>query len=520
MKRALAAGMLLSLIAAPALAAQSPLDAVATRPELAHAIVSGEVYDLDTGRVLYARNPQTLMEAASTTKLVTTGTALSILGPNFRWTTNVYRTGPVDAAGTLHGDVVLVASGDPNLSQRIQPDGTLAFENEDHIYGGSLDTRAVPGDPLAVLREFATQISTQAGIKHVDGNVVVDTSLFPNQPPEAGTGTVVSPIIINDNVIDVTLKGGAQPGDPVTIALSPDIGYVKVVDKMKTSASDANYEPSWNDTRNPDGTRTLTMSGTVPAGKSILDDYPIPEPKVFAQMAFTAVLDQAGVTVTPPAGAPAPVETNASPAYKDVNRIAQHVSPPFSEDVKVTLKVSHNTHAALMPFTWAIYGPAQAKGDFLKTAFAQERALLTKAGLPVTSAVQQDGLGGHAFFTPDFMVHYLAWAAKQPWFGVMRKGLPILGVDGTLYNVQNGSPADGKVFAKTGSWGSADLLNDRGLVTKGLAGYTTTRSGHHVAFAFWINRMPGKSSLDVNKDATHHAGELLGEMAADTYLKY
>jgi D-alanyl-D-alanine carboxypeptidase len=57
-------------------------------------------------------------------------------------------------------------------------------------------------------------------------------------------------------------------------------------------------------------------------------------------------------------------------------------------------------------------------------------------------------------------------------------------------------------------------------VTKGLAGFTTTRSGRHVAFAFWINRMPGKQSLDLSKDGAHHAGELLGEMAAATYLNY
>ena len=106
-------------------------------PLLHHAIVAGEVYDLDTHRVLFARNAQTSMEAGSTTKLLTEGTSLALLGPGFRWTTPVYRTGPLDATGTLHGDLVFVASGDPNISQRIQPDGTLAFENEDHAYDGS-----------------------------------------------------------------------------------------------------------------------------------------------------------------------------------------------------------------------------------------------------------------------------------------------------------------------------------------------------------------------------------------------
>ena len=172
-----------------------------------------------------------------------------------------------------------------------------------------------------------------------------------------------------------------------------------------------------------------------------------------------------------------------------------------------------------LPVMWAIY-VAHAKAEYLKSGFAQEHGLLEKAGLDTNGAVQQDGLGGYAFFTPDFMVHYLAWVSKQPWFPAFHRALPILGTDGTLFNIQNGSPAAGHVFAKTGTWGSADLLNDRGLVTKGLAGYTTTRSGRHVAFAFWINRMSGKQSLDLSKDGAHQAGEMLGAMAAATYLNY
>ncbi|MGA8384045.1 MAG: D-alanyl-D-alanine carboxypeptidase, partial [Candidatus Cybelea sp.] len=82
--------------------------AIAARPQFAHAIVAAEVYDLDARRPLYVRNPDVLMEAASTTKLLTTGTSLALLGPAFRWTTPVYRTGPVDSRGVLHGDLVLV----------------------------------------------------------------------------------------------------------------------------------------------------------------------------------------------------------------------------------------------------------------------------------------------------------------------------------------------------------------------------------------------------------------------------
>ncbi len=507
--------MLLAVTSSPAVAAQSQIDQIASRPELHDSIVAGEVYDLDAHRVLYSRNPHTLMEAASTTKTITEGTSLALLGPGFRWTTPVYRTGAIDASGTVHGNVVLVASGDPNLSQRIKPDGTLAFENEDHIYGGSLDTRVVPGDPLAVLRDLAQQVA-KAGVKHIDGNVIVDTSLFPDQGTEIGTGTVLSPIVVNDNVIDITWKAGANAGDPVDMTVSPQTPYVTFVNKMTTGTPDSEYKLTPSDVTN-NGSHTVTLTGSIPAGKSIVDDYPVPEPKLFAESAFAIALKDAGVTI---AAQPAkPDQAPDTAAYTPANLLAKHVSPPLTEDVYVTLKVSHNLHAGLMPYMWAVY-IAHAKTDLLKSGFAQEQKLLSSAGIDTSNAVEQDGLGGFAFFTPQFMIQYLSWVYKQPWYPSFHRALPILGVDGTLFNIQNGSPADGKVFAKTGTWGSNDYLNDRGLVTKGLAGFTTTRSGRHVAFAFWINRMPGKSSLDVNKDAAHHAGELLGAMAAAAYLDY
>ncbi|HEY2554139.1 MAG TPA: D-alanyl-D-alanine carboxypeptidase/D-alanyl-D-alanine-endopeptidase, partial [Candidatus Cybelea sp.] len=437
-------------LAAPQSAA-SALDAIAARQRFTHAIVAADVFDLDAKRRLYVRNAGVLMEAASTTKLLTTGTSLALLGPNFRWTTPVYRIGTVDSSGVLHGDLVMVASGDPNLSQRIQPDGTLAFENEDHSYDGNYDTRAVPGDPLAVLRDLAAQVA-KAGIKQIDGRVVVDSSLFPDAGPEGGTGAVVSPIVVNDNVVDVTLTPGANAGDPVSVSVSPETPYVRFVNNAKTGVPKS--EPTIDlstDKSNADGSHSVTVTGAMPAGRPILFAYRVPTPGRFAQDAFTVALLAAGVRVNLPSGAPAFDRTAAAASYTPANLVAGHVSPPLSEDVYVTLKVSDNLHAALMPYMWAVY-VAHAKTDLLKTGFAQERALLAGAGLDLRGAAQQDGLGSSAFFTPQFIVSYLAWAYRQPWYKPFWRALPVLGVDGTLFNIQNGSPAAGKVHAKTGTW--------------------------------------------------------------------
>jgi PBP4 family serine-type D-alanyl-D-alanine carboxypeptidase len=498
-----------------ALAVTLSLNQIAAQPRLAHAIVAGEVYDLDAKRVLWSRNPRTLVVGASTTKLLTNGTTLALLGPGFRFTTPVYRTGPLDEHGVLHGDLVLVASGDPNLSQRIQPDGSLAFENEDHAYAGSYDTRAVPGDPLAVLRGLAQQV-VQAGIKRVDGTVTIDTSLFPDQGPEGGTGIIQSSIVVNDNIVDVTIAPGAKPGDPVTVAASPQTPYVTFVNKATTGPADA--EPTIdlsNDVKNPDGTHTVTIVGMQPSKAPILYAYRVPEPAAFAKAAFTVALQDAGVAV---AGTSA-TSASTPAAYTDANLVARHISPPIAQDVLITLKVSDNLHAALQPYLWAVY-VAHAKSDWLNAGFAQERALLQRAGLDLGGAVQNDGPGMSALYTPEFMVRYLSWVHEQSWFDALYDGLPILGVDGTLFNIQNGSPAKGKVFAKTGTDGIGDLLAGPSaeVISKGLAGYMTTKSGHHVAFAFYIDRVTGIGSVDTSKDVAHYAGEQLGAMATAAYL--
>src|SRR6266436_6083345 len=158
----IATAVLLLVACAAVSSAQPPdsLDAriqkVMARPEFARSNFGIEFYDLESGKVVYALNSEKLFVPASTTKLLTEGTVLAKLGPDYRFHTLIYRTGPIDKHGTLKGNLILVASGDPNLSNRIQADGTLAFMDDDHSYNGP----ALPGDPLAVIKELAAQVAT------------------------------------------------------------------------------------------------------------------------------------------------------------------------------------------------------------------------------------------------------------------------------------------------------------------------------------------------------------------------
>jgi len=484
------------------------MQAIIRTPAYAHSSFGLAVYDLDARREIYGSNDTKYFLAASTTKLLTEGTTLSVLGPGYRFHTNVYRTGSVDSDGTLHGDLVLVASGDPNLSGRLRPDGTLAFENEDHSYDGGPDTKAVPGDPLAALNDFAHQIAA-GGIKRVTGHVIVDDSLYAGGFPESGTGAIVSPIMVNDNIVDVTVTPGAKPGDATTFSVSPQTPYTKFVNRSTTGlpGSDRSVTLVDGDSDNA-GVETVTIDGSLPQGSApILYAYDVASPRRFAEMALTDALQRSDVDVAQNALDERPDHAKLASFYTNGNIVATHVSAPLSEDVKVTLKVSDNLHADTMPYLWA-------HGD-LQQAYTLERQFLAHGGLDSQDIVQSDGLGGDAFIQPQFMVRYLSYLRRQPFFRTLSASLPVLGVDGTLFNIENGSPAAGKVFAKTGTWGAGDALNHRHMITaKGLAGYMTTRSGRRVAFCFYVNNL----AVPHGQDAGHVAGEILGQLATATYL--
>ena len=480
------------------------------RPEFRHAFFGVALYSLGDGRMVWSYNADKLFSAASTTKLLTEGTALQLLGADYRFHTRVYRTGRLDGS-TVDGDLVLVGSGDPNLSGRIQPGDKLAFENVDHSYDASPDTRAVAGDPLAVIRELAGQVAAK-GIKRVTGRVWVDVSLFPEGERELGTGVVISPIMVNDNLVDLTIGAGPQAGAPTTVQVTPTTPYVKFVNKSTTGAPGTQPNIRWSaDVTDPDGTHTVTISGTFPSDKQpILFSYAVPEPSRFAEVVFADALRAQGVAVNL-ATAAAQREYRGRPtAYTAENVVAAHVSPPLREEVKVTLKVSQNLHASATPF---IVKSVLARSDSAKTGFDLEHDFLQRAGLDLGGAQQTDGAGGDARFSPNFMVHYLEYMSKQPSFQVFHDGLPVMGKDGTLWNVQPTSPAAGHVFAKTGTLGGYDALNRKMLLSaKGLAGYLTTPSGKRYAIAAYVNNV----SLDP-ADVTRIAGQALGEIATIAY---
>ena len=492
---------------------ETAIQKVMDRPEYKHASFGIEFFDLASHTIVYAHDADKLFVPASTTKTLTEGALLANLGKDFRFHTRIFRSGPVDGKGRLKGNLVLVASGDPNLSNRIQPDNTLAFVDEDHSYGGP----AVSGDPLTVIKELARQVRA-SGIRRVDGLVLVDTSLFPDGPREGGTDVVMSSIMINDNVLDMVVKPGIKAGDPVAAAVSPQTSYAHFSVHAATTA--AGTPPSFREpdiTANGDGSVNIELSGSLPAGiEAQTLSIGVPSPTLFAQWVLRESLAREGVELKRPVFS---AETDFAPLtrfYTSENQVAEHVSLPLAEEIKVTLKVSQNLHAGMGPYLLGLL-VGKDTGNPLRKGFALERAFLENADLDLSGASQGDGAGGDwaDLFSPDFMCHYLAYWTTRPDYDVFFHALPILGRDGTLAKIQPQNPGAGHVFAKTGTFGSEDRLNGRGMLNgKGLAGYVITKSGRKLAFAAYVNHV----ALPPDPESAQTvAGQALGEIAAAAY---
>ena len=91
------------------------INSMMSDPVLRNASWGFVIYDPKTKKVVSSYNENTPLVPASTTKLLTTETAISLLGEKFRWITQLEYSGTVNLDGTLQGNLYVVGSGDPSL---------------------------------------------------------------------------------------------------------------------------------------------------------------------------------------------------------------------------------------------------------------------------------------------------------------------------------------------------------------------------------------------------------------------
>jgi D-alanyl-D-alanine carboxypeptidase/D-alanyl-D-alanine-endopeptidase (penicillin-binding protein 4) len=487
------------------------LDTIIDGPDYKHASWAILVVDAKTGETIYARHPNAMLAPASVTKLFSGAAAIIALGPDCKFETNVYQRGTVQA-GTLRGDLVLLASGDLTLGGRTDKNGKIVFKDKDHTYANSglADAELTDTDPLAGLNDLAKQVK-DSGITQIDGDVLIDDRFFARTRGSGSGPDAVSPIMVNDNVIDILVEPGDKEGDAAKVTMRPETAFFQA-DSLVTTAPEGDK----SDVQVlPVGLQQFAVRGHIAKGaKPIVRIYPIEEPALFARTLFIEALRRNGVranaSVLRPSGVALPEKTG----YGKLIRVASFSSPPFKEALAVTLKVSHNLYASTLPCL-----VASTKG--LMTAeqgLRAERKIFKDLGVDLNSISFGGGAGGAPadHVSARAVVQLLQGMSKRDEWEAYKAGLPILGVDGTLAEVVGSdSPARGKVFAKTGTLVWVDSVNDRLLLkSKAVGGTMTTKAGTSLFFAIMVNNVPLPKGV-----TTAREGKVLGKLCEIIYEK-
>ena len=180
------------------------------------------VRSVSTGAELLNVNANDYFTPASTMKTLSTATALHFLPLDYAPQTKVSLLG-TQKRNVFTGEVNVRGEGDPNISARYYT------------------------DPMLVLYAMADSIKS-LGIDTVRGRIVLDTNFFtPPWKPEHWRsdffdyyyGAEVTPLQFNDNCTVIRIKPGKED-DTVHVSVVPDVGYVKVINKLITKTAPRN----------------------------------------------------------------------------------------------------------------------------------------------------------------------------------------------------------------------------------------------------------------------------------------
>lgn len=484
------------------------LDDIITGPDYKHASWGILVVNAKTGDTVYARDPDTMLAPASVTKLFSGAAALLTLGAEHTQETSVYQRGLL-LKGTLRGDLILVASGDLMLGGRTK-NGKTVFKDKDHTYanGGATDTELTDTDPLAGLNDLAKQVKA-AGITQIDGDVLIDDRMFARTRGTGSGPDAVSPIVVNDNLVDILVTPGAKEGDPAKVVMRPETSYFNM-DAVVSTGSEKS-EPSLHVL--VVGPNQFAVRGKVPAGgRPQVRMYSADDPAAFARALFVETLRRNGVAaqcaVMRSSGAALPAKGD----YEKLKKVATFTSAPFKDALTVTLKVSHNLYASTLPCLVAV-----AKGHSTAEAgLREEQKILKELGVDTNAISFGGGAGGAPadFVSARATVQLIQGMAKKPEWEAYKAALPVLGVDGTLSeSVPADSPARGKAFAKTGTLLWYDAANERYLLkSKALAGTMTTKNGTALYLCMMVNNVPLPEGVTPTRE-----GKVLGKLCEILY---
>ena len=407
------------------------------------------VVSLTQGDTLFSINADVPHMPASTQKVLTSVLALSTLGPQYRYRTDVLYSGQL-SSGRLDGDLILRGDGDPSLSSRF-----------------------IGGKPDAAMDSLADHV-VKSGVREVTGRVIGDATAFEARSiPEGWHRRIlqdayagrVSGLTLNENLVWVTIRPTTR-GSAADVVLEPATDAIPLSSSVRTVAGRGT---SLKLARGPGGIRVSGSIGADVYQRSY--SYIVDDPASFTTGAFLSALRRHGVTVrngmslgsTPRGATPltywqsAPLETLLTVMNREsVNVIAEHVFRAASRGAD-----RHATGAA-------VTGDSALRSILARSAGVRSDAI---------HAADGSGLSQLDMVSPRAMVQMLGWADKASWGPLLHASLPLAGESGTLRRRMEGTSAQTNLHAKTGT--TNDIV--------ALSGYVTARNGELLAFAMLYN---------------------------------
>lgn len=427
---------------------------IAGEPELRAALVGFCLVDLDAEPGTEAGYQMDAgLVPASTMKVVTTAVAAELLGPDYRFVTELQTTGGLGEDGSLDGDVVIRGGGDP----------TLAAEDLSPTFA---KWKAALAD---------------AGVKSVKGRVVGDASVF---------GTVLTPdtwqwndlgnyygagacgLTVHKNLFHASFRTPSVGAQAPFTGTSPKLPGHEFVNEMRVGSSGSGdngyvYGDAYG--------KLFTFRGTVPAGSGTFTiKGALPDPASFCARTFSEHLNENEIPV---AGEPT-TDRLLGIAGEEIGArktIHEQGSEPLSSLLVTTNHQSDNLKAECLHRAIGV----KVKGDgSTSAASAAIRDHWADQGIDMTGFFMGDGCGLSRAntVTPRQMTLMLYHAAKGAQFETFRASLPVAGRSGTLKSIGGGSAAEGRIRAKSGTM-------DR---IRNYAGYLEARSGKRYAFALFV----------------------------------
>jgi D-alanyl-D-alanine carboxypeptidase/D-alanyl-D-alanine-endopeptidase (penicillin-binding protein 4) len=395
---------------------------------------------LKSGRVVYSENALKPMIPASNLKVVTTAAAIDLLGPDFRYSTEL-RGGPVDH-GSLRGNLYLKGQGDPTLClPYVNPTGPWYF--------------------------FAKQLK-EKGISSVEGDLVGDDSAFDREYIGRGWfdrylldsyAAPVGALSLNCNVVELTITSDSVKTEPN----SPGFQYQRL---YKTGS----YDECWvTRDRNSDVT---VVRGSVAPGSVIKRTVTVGNPGTFTLGSFMNILKSSNITI---GGKTRLIDVGNEVARSNAAPlIARYQSPRLKDIIAQVNKESDNVFAQHVFKTLGYKSRGQgtaANGE------AAVRDFLRKNNVGDQGLVMVDGSGLSTLdrISPRQLVGVVEIMWRHRHGQAYVDSLPT-GGEGTLTSRLGGLT----LRAKTGT------LDEHSALT----GYLVSSYGQTLGFSILVNNVP------------------------------